>query len=313
MSMSVEWDALDRARWEELFSAAGRSPLVQSWAWGAAKETGGWRCRRALVRRDGEPVALAQVLERRLAGLVRLGRLNRGPVWLRDDLPLAERLAVLAAVRAPWRVWRLGALALAPELPAEAADRVAGGLCWRRAGDSWRSAWIDLSRPLDQLRRGLDGKWRNMLNASEKAGLVVEVREDAAALDWLLDRYAGLLSEKGFSATPPDLVRALAARSFRPGDVLVLRALSGDEAVAGILLARHGAAATYLIGWNGDAGRKLKANNRLLWEAVAELRRRGLAWLDLGGIDSRLTPGIAAFKRGMNGEEYGLAGEFAAL
>ena len=90
----------------------------------------------------------------------------------------------------------------------------------------------------------------------------------------------------------------------------MLRAHAETEAVAGILLVRHGDAATYLIGWNGDEGRKRKANNRLLWEAVGELSRRGVRWFDLGGIDERLTPGIAAFKRGMNGAEYRLAGEF---
>ena len=37
----------------------------------------------------------------------------------------------------------------------------------------------------------------------------------------------------------------------------------------------------------------------------ARLRHR-----PFGGIDDKLTPGIAAFKRGMNGEEYRLAGEF---
>ena len=108
-------------------------------------------------------------------------------------------------------------------------------------------------------------------------------------------------------------------RNVRPDDMLVLRAQTaggtggGHDSVAGILLARHGDAATYLIGWNGDDGRRLKANNRLLWQAVVELPRLGVRWLDLGGIDERLTPGIAAFKRGMNGEEYRLAGDFIAL
>jgi len=203
-----------------------------------------------------------------------------------------------------WRRFKLAALSLAPELPEGAT--VPGFR--RRAADSWCSAWIDLSQGAEALRKRLDGKWRNMLNASEKASLLVEASPDF--LPWLLARYRELLTEKGFGATPPALVEALATQSYRPDDMLVLKASSGHDPVAGILLARHGNAATYLIGWNGDAGRKLKANNRLLWEAVVELPKRGVRWLDLGGIDERLTPGIAAFKRGMNGEEYRLAGEF---
>jgi lipid II:glycine glycyltransferase (peptidoglycan interpeptide bridge formation enzyme) len=130
----------------------------------------------------------------------------------------------------------------------------------------------------------------------------------------MLERYRSLLTERGFGATPPELVQSLADHAFRPDDMLVLRAVAETgEVVAGILVARHGDAATYLIGWNGDEGRKRKANNALLWAAMVDLPRRGVRFLDLGGIDDRLTPGIAAFKRGINGEEYRLAGEFVGF
>lgn len=307
MTLLVQWDMTARDEWETLFAAAGRSTLVQSWAYGEAKRAAeGWRPHRAVVSWAGQPVALAQVLEKRLAGLVRVGRLNRGPVWLRA-MTEADKLVVIEALAKRWRWFNLGALSLAPELP---EGSVVPGFR-RRGGPPWCSAWLDLSQPPEALRKQLDGKWRNMLNASEKASLLVEASPDF--LGWMLSRYCELLEDKGFGATPPALVEALAAQAYRPDDMLVLKASSGHDPVAGILLARHGDAATYLIGWNGDAGRKLKANNRLLWEAVVELPRRGVRWLDLGGIDDKLTPGIATFKRGMNGEEYRLAGEFAGF
>ncbi|KIL97709.1 FemAB family protein [Paramagnetospirillum magnetotacticum MS-1] len=305
MSPVVTWDGMTREEWETAFASAGRSTLVQSWAYGEAKRAeGGWVPRRAVISQEGKLVALAQVLEKRIGGLVRVGRLNRGPVWL-AELSLDQKLAVIAALRSPWRVWRLGALSLAPELSEGSA--VPG--FFARKADHWCSAWVDLSFGAEVLRKRLDGKWRNMLNASERAGLTIEASPDL--LPWMLDRYRSLLAERGFGATPPELVQALADQAFRPDDLLVLRAVAeSGEAVAGILTARHGDAATYLIGWNGDEGRKRKANNALLWAAMVELPRRGVRFLDLGGIDDRLTPGIAAFKRGINGEEYRLAGEF---
>ena len=47
MSLRVEWNLLDRDRWEALFAGVGRSTLVQSWAYGEAKRVvEGWRpCR----------------------------------------------------------------------------------------------------------------------------------------------------------------------------------------------------------------------------------------------------------------------------
>jgi lipid II:glycine glycyltransferase (peptidoglycan interpeptide bridge formation enzyme) len=80
--------------------------------------------------------------------------------------------------------------------------------------------------------------------------------------------------------------------------------------VAGICLARHGNAATYLLGWNGDEGRRYRANHYLLWEAIRRLPGSDTAWLDLGGLDEENTPGITSFKMGLNGERYELIGEY---
>lgn len=306
----LTFDTLDRPQWEELFTQAGQSALVQSWSYGEVKRGEGWSPRRILITLNDIPVALAQVLEKRVAGIVRLARLNRGPVWLQalnDD----DKLAVLATLRKRWRVWCASALFVAPEISQDLAPRL--GMI-PRAAPLWGSAWIDLAQPADQLRKSLDGKWRNMLVGAEKAGLNAEISHQEPARAWLMQRYAELMRDKSFTGMPPEQIDALARALNRPEDLLTIRALTPDgEAVGGILLARHGAAATYLVGWNGDAGRKMKANNFLLWQAILALQAQGCLWFDLGGIDDQLTPGIAAFKRGMKGQEYRLAGEFLSL
>lgn len=313
MTLTLHWDALDRPAWEGLFAAAGRTPLTQCWAYGEAKRAEGWRVRRAVVEKDGRPLALAQVLERRLAGILRVGRLNRGPVWLEPPSEEDLRLA-LTAIAAPWRPWRGGLFLCAPEVGPEALPLLASLGFRERRSPAWCSAWLDLVPEPDALRRRLDGKWRNMLTGAEKAGLTVEAGDDAQSLDWLMTQYRALMADKGFGGAPPALIARLRDNAFTPRDLTVLRALTPEgEAVSGILLARHGSAATYLVGWNGDAGRRLKAGNLLLWTAMLHLRDQGCRALDLGGIDEVLTPGIAAFKRGMKGEEYRLAGEFLKL
>ena len=151
-----------------------------------------------------------------------------------------------------------------------------------------------------------------MLVNAEKAGLEVAIQEGAAGLDWLLPRYQAMMADKGFSGIAPSLLSAL-ARHTDAEDLPLLTAKSGDDDASAVLICRHGAAATYLIGWNSDAGRRTRANHLLLWRAMLELKDRGCRWFDLGGIDETLTPGIATFKRGLGGEEYRLAGEFLSL
>lgn len=314
MALDLAWNSLDRAAWEALFEAAGRTALLQSWAWGEAKAAGeGWRPHRGVLTEAGTPVGLVQVLEKPIAGLARVARLNRGPVWLVPAAPIRV-VEALALIGRRWRWWRGGALFLAPELAADQAGALAPLGLRKRSAPAWGSAWLDLSEPAEALRKRLDGKWRNMLVGAEKAGLAVEVSAAPALLDWLLARYETLMRDKAFTGTPPALIRQLAERAWRPDDLLVLRALTPDgEAVGGILLVRHGACATYLVGWTGEDGRRFKANNFLLWQAVTTLAERGCRWFDLGGIDEVLTPSIAAFKRGMKGEDYRLAGEYLML
>ena len=81
--------------------------------------------------------------------------------------------------------------------------------------------------------------------------------------------------------------------------------------IAGIALISHADAATYLLGWNSEEGRRVNANNFLLWHALILLKEKGYTWFDLGGVDEYTTPGITNFKRGLRGQEYRLLGEYA--
>jgi len=311
MQIGIEWIS-DRNAWEALISGAGRSNLLQGWAWGEAKaEIEGWRPRRAVLAAGTLAIAAVQVLEKRL-GPARLARINRGPLWLAEDLTAEAKSACLAALRRRWRWFRGGALLIAPEL-ADAERGVALAQGWRpRAAPVWGSAWIDLAVDEATLRKRLNGKWRNMLVNAEKAGLKVSVQHGAPGLDWLLPRYRAMMADKGFSGITPSLLTALAGHCDAT-DLPLLTARAGEDDASAVLVCRHGAAATYLIGWNSDAGRRTRANYLLLWRAMLELKERGCRWFDLGGIDETLTPGVATFKRGLGGEEYRLAGEFLSL
>lgn len=293
---------------------AGRSNLLQCWAWGQAKaDVEGFRPRRAVLSVDSVAVAAVQVLEKRLGPVV-LARINRGPVWLLDELPGEARAAVFARLRRQWRWWRGAALLIAPEM-SEGAE---GAALMRLAGfrpriaPPWRSSWVGLQPDQEALRKGLHGKWRNMLVAAEKAALDVDVLTGAEGVGHLLPAYQASMAEKGFTGVAPALLQAL-ARHMDGDDLLVLRARQDGADASMVLLARHGAAATYLVGWNGPLGRAARGNHLLLWRAMLELKARGTSWLDLGGIDEILTPGVASFKRGLKGEEYALAGEWLSL
>lgn len=302
--VAASWNEVGSAEWSALLARAGRSALQQGWAYGAAVARRGRTVDRAVFRAGGRAVALAQIIERRVLGVATLAALLRGPVWL--DAGPEERLAVLRTLRARWRHWRYRFLLVQPDDEA-AAELAAQGM--RRVMTGYSTSWIDLRPEAEALRAGLDGKWRNQLRRGEEAKLAIDQAHGGKHVAWLLEKDTAQARARGYLGLGAALVQDIVAASERDA-VLSLTAKLGPEPVAGVLFLCHGAAATYQVGWTGEAGRERHAHNFLLWRGIAELKRRGVAWLDLGGIETTHAEGIAHFKLGLGGGVTTLAGTF---
>ncbi len=139
----------------------------------------------------------------------------------------------------------------------------------------------------------------------------------------LLGEHAQHRLEEGFGGPDARFYAAYAeaAKASRPQgalageDALLFWAHAGTHQgrvrpIAGILVLRHGQAATYAMGWSNEAGRLVKAHYRLLWQAVLSLRELGVTDFDLGGVDTQRGAGVARFKLGLNGTVFTLAGSY---
>lgn len=311
---TVQWFTEGCEAWDTLLAQAGKSNLLQSWAYGEAKgRVEGWKARRGVVQKDGRVIALFQALEKKW-GLFTIIRINRGPLVLVKDLDFMVRKNLYQAVKEVWPLWRGKLLLIAPgleEMPENQAILALAGYR-RRPASRWQSSWINLSRPEDALRKGLKGKWRNQLNVAERAGLTLKTDTTSAGFAWMMERYQETMQEKQFQGTGTQLIAEYRKHVSNESLIVFSAENEAHERVAGILIVRHGDACTYWVGWNGEKGRRLNANNFLLWQAALEMKKRGCKWFDLGGIEDCAAPSIARFKRGMNGEEYQLIGEWWA-
>ena len=129
-------------------------------------------------------------------------------------------------------------------------------------------------------------------------------------LESALGSYDNFMRDRGFVGVDASLIREWWNNLKDKDSCLILEALMNGEVVGGILVAHHGRAATYLIGWSNQIGRKLSANNLLLWSAIKVLKERDCSSFELGGLDYESTPEIAYFKSGLGSEEFELVGEF---
>lgn len=313
----INWD-LPETEWRDCFLTSPCSHLVQSSVYAVARaENSKWSPRYGSVEINGDRCAVFSVLERKSAGgLITAARMNRGPIWISQNLDPAIRLAAIRAIAHHYRWQRGSILSSALNLEMD-TDSVVGlmrlGL-QRRPARPWSSVWWDLDEDEEKLLSQLDGKWRNQLRAAERNQVSIEAGESDIAFEWMLERHAELMQERGFSGPAPALVRRLRVGCETEGHgFYTLRASEAGEVVAVIAIVRHGTSATYLLGWNGPVGRKVNANNMLLWNAALFLKRQGCQWFDLGGTDPWRTRGITEFKRGTKGREYRLVGEYASL
>lgn len=296
----------ERDLWDAALAGFGGISLLQTWAFGAAKEEeGGWRAERLDFRQGGTLVGMAQVMVKPLPVVGGgLAWVNRGPL----TVPGAEA-EVLAALRQAY-LGRGFYLRVAP--PVAELPQVAGFRSTGRIG--WASAVVDLARPLDAVRASLDGKWRNALKKGEKAGLDLVSGSEGPVLDSFLAAHARFLESKRLPTTvTPPLMAALARLAPAAARPVVHVARQGGEAVGGVLFVRYGDTCEYLAGHSTEAGRAVNATHVLLWRAIAEMQARGAAACDLGGLDDQRTPpGIRLFKRGLNGVPYRLAEDIEA-
>lgn len=295
--------------WDALLAAAGRSALEQSWAYGeAVARRHGWRPRRLTAGDPAAPTALAQILERPLLGPLAFARLLRGPVMRGAD---ADLPGLYGGLRAAYRLRRGRALFWMPELPDGEASRATMRRCGlRRSVTGYTTAWLDLGRDEAALRAGLHGKWRNALVAAEAGGLEVVGPEDGDpdGLEWLLARHDEQRRARRFVA-PDGLFYRLLAEAAGDTRACHYQARLEGAPLSAALFLRHGACATYAVGWSGAEGRRAKAQTLALWRGLLDLKRRGVRWLDLGGL-TPAAPGVARFKLGLGAEPVRLAGTF---
>lgn len=279
--------------------------LQQDWAYGEALKSLGAGVIRAGILADNTLIGLVQLTTRRLGGVVQLALATRGPVWLEP----ADAVTRQAAYRALKSGLGLGWPRVTLVTPDEEAPPGVSRLS--RVMTGYSTVMLDLDADLEVLRAGLDGKWRNRLNAAEKSDLKVQVNgTKLAQYRWLLETEEGQRTARGYRATPAALVPAFAEAKGDRSSLLILRADQGRSKVGAMLFLVHGRAATYQMGWADEAGRKSGAHNLLLWQAMEQLKARGIAQLDLGGVNTVSGAGIARFKIGTGGRVITLAGTF---
>ncbi|TQS72711.1 GNAT family N-acetyltransferase [Rhodobacteraceae bacterium] len=258
-------------------SIGGSVALQQSGCYGAIAAAGGCRVVRYSIWRNGRLIGAAQVLQRR--GLAWLGR---GPVWQAGLSPAVKRTGLRSLARALFPLPLIATAAHCDDPPSGVP------LVTQRAHAMW-----DLGPCTADLQARLYPKWRNAMLRALRSDLVLTQEDDPA---WLVGAEAAQRKARGYSGLPSAFVEAWASEGG--GRLaLALRDAQGQPH-AGMVFLCHGDTASYHLGWRDPRRPTSGVHAALLWQSALWLRAGGMAWLDLGGVDSTQTPGLMRFKLG---------------
>ena len=302
-ALTLRTEDVTESDWRRQFERVPRTNLFQSWEFGEAmRRAEGQAPLRAYLYAKGLHIGLVQGFRVRRLGVFSFVRVLRGPLFFQPTPPDIHAIAV-QHIRKAHPLARLTWSTVMPEIAeAEVWDKATAARGLNRVMDGYETAWLDLRRSADSLRAGLKQKWRNQLAKAEEAGLSIEPSEETG---WLLEKYEQQRRQRRYAGPSAALIGALP-----PETAFTLIAKRNGSPVAGVHFLLHGPDATYQVGWSGEDGRAANAHNLLLWQGVLTLKKRGVRWLDLGGLDAEKMPGIAHFKQGLGGEAFRCAGVY---
>lgn len=316
----------DASAWDRALLALPNPHVLQSWAWGTFKARHGWQAT-PLLFQDGEPVAAAMVLRRKLLRhelpLLPLSVLYvpRGPALDWHNAALAEQ--VLAELECLARRQRAILVKIDPDVyhPGDAppfsprpvcAPAVTGLLRsrgWQPSAQQIQFAntvLLDLDHTEEDLLASMKQKSRYNTRLAQRRGVTVRLGT-GADLGLFYDLYAETAARDGFPIRPRDYYLDAWSSFLDLGRLRLLLAEVEGETVAGLILLTFGPTAWYMYGASSDRHRERMPNNLLQWEAICQARAAGCRLYDLWGAPDRLDDsdpmwGVYRFKLGLGGE-----------
>lgn len=264
-----------------------------------------------VVRKDNEPISAAVVNIRKVPGLpLGIAYVFYGPLWKKiGDDDFDNYVHGINALVNEYVNRRGLALRIRPFLyEDETGFRYEDVL--RNAGfrpllnlPPKKTLLIDLSKSVDELRKGLDGKWRGHLNRAEKNNLTIADGTNDELFDQFKPIHEDLLINKQirdvksietFKIIQTQLPLELKMRVF-------LCEHSG-VVCAGIIVSAIGNVGITLSRATNDIGRQQKAAYLVQWRALQWLKDAGCRWYDLSGVDELANPGTYSYKTGLCGK-----------
>lgn len=320
---TVEIDDIDKDLWSQLIQGFDDANIYQTWSYGAVR-FGNKSLSHLVLRKGSAIVAAAQTIIKRIPVLnAGIAYLYWGPLWHAKDIPEESEVfsQILQALRNEYVSRRGLVLRVVPVLFED--DREPFSAVFSQEGFNTlphvrrqRTLLMDLTSPLNTLRKGLDQKWRNCLNRAEKNNLDLVEGYDDGLFRVFIDIYREMHDRKNFIETSNiNDFRLIQQDLPQECKMKLMVCLRNGEPVAGAVCSALGTRGIYLFGATSNRGMNSNGSYLIQWKTIEWLKSLNCSSYDLHGIDSAANPGTYRFKAGLcgtNGCHVQFLGQFEA-
>jgi lipid II:glycine glycyltransferase (peptidoglycan interpeptide bridge formation enzyme) len=307
----IEIDRANPVEWGEMLDLFDDANIYQTWSYGKVR-WGGENLSHLVLKRDAEVLGMAQLrIVRPTSFKFGVAYLRWGPLCERRGRPLDPDV-VMTLARALEQEYvnkrklflRILPNAFAGSARAKVMQEAFSAFTPEppNAENTYRTIVLDLGPSVEELRKGLDRKWRNQLTRAEKNNLTVVTGTGGNEYNAFCQIYKNMMSRKAFDTTVNveefGRIQDDLAERHR---MQILICKDQGTPVAGLVASGMGDSSIYLLGATSDAGLNSKGAYLLQWALIQRLKASGIRWYDLGGIDPEGNPGVYHFKNGMSG------------
>jgi hypothetical protein len=296
--LSITWNKLDLASWQNRFARLVRPSLLQSYDYARAQAMHtGQRPRWGQIFINGMEAGLVQAFEMRLmGGLFHFIACYQAPLWY-PEFNNCENTQLF------WQHFdavypkRLGRIRrFLPVCDSDVKAKIQTGT------RPYQTYWIDLRPDMDHLKAALGRQWRHHLRQAHDQNLTVKWFSGQQKWPWLRAVYIQDRLKKRYTGASPKLMDKIVQYFGKNCDIgIAYDPADPSSPICAMLLLLHVPISTWQIGWVSDRGRALCANHALLWSAMARLKDKNIHFFDLGGVNDHRAKQILSFKKKMGG------------
>lgn len=317
---SSEVDTATEQEWGQILGRFADANIYQTWSYEEVR-FGRKNISHLLLRKDDQIIAAAQA---RIVKIPLIGAgiayVRWGPMWrrLESDPDRETFRQVIRALRNEYVFHRGLVLRLYPALfsgdsPSMESSLLEEGFSTNDQ-EQGRTLLLDLSRTLDDLRKGLSSHWQRELKVAEKNKLEIIEGSDNTLFEVFIKIYKEMVSRKAF-VEPNDIneFRLVQNRLPEKFKMRIMLCKSAGEVTSGAIFSAIGNTALYLFGATSNAGMKSRGSYLLQWKFIEWLKSNGFTTYDLNGINPIANPGTYKFKSdlcGSNGRDVRFLGRF---